>query len=67
MTNREWLNSLTDEELAEIQHDHDMWIGCKCCAFDRGDYNCRLTSCEQGTINWLKAKHKEKGNDTASD
>lgn len=55
MTNREWLESLSDEELAQIMEASIMCIGCplklKC------DYP--NTSCAKLYLEWLKAERSE--------
>lgn len=53
MTNREWLRSLTDEEL--LKH-----IYIYCVEID-GYENCQenLTNCKECQIKWLNAAHKE--------
>ncbi len=54
MTNREWLESLSDEELAEKLYD------CSECIFDGsciGEYYC-----EDGHLKWLRAEHEETNN-----
>lgn len=65
MTNRQWLETLTDEELAKWR----VSVGCKSCAHnpEKGfcnnlngivafDPNC----CVDGTAKWLQTEHKEK-------
>lgn len=52
MTNREWIESLSDEEFAKIT-----WLSCKCCIY--GSTECEL-SCAIGRAEWLQAEHKEK-------
>lgn len=64
MTNREWLETLTDEELAKWR----VSVDCRSCAHnpEKGfcnnltdiasfDQNC----CIDGTAQWLKQEHKE--------
>lgn len=64
MTNREWLQTLTDEELAKWH----VSVDCRSCAYNpaRGfcnnltdiasfDQNC----CVDGTAKWLQQEHKE--------
>lgn len=49
MTNRQWLESLSDKEFAQN------WLfpkDCRQCGKDEG-------SCMECTINWLQAEHKE--------
>lgn len=63
MTNREWLETLTDEEFAKWSIE----VGCGMCAYnpDRGfcnnitdiapfEQNC----CINGTAKWLQMEHK---------
>lgn len=63
MTNREWLNSLTDEKLA-------WWylnVGCGACAhnpekgwcINLSNSNFDANYCIDGMTQWLKAEHKE--------
>ena len=58
MTNREWLQTLTDKEFTRI-----VWYSCECCV-GRGDKKeCRKqTSCREGRLKWLKQEHKEADN-----
>lgn len=54
MTNREWLNTLTDEEFAQ-----KMWYSCECCAGESDLKKCRRqVSCREGRLKWLKQEHK---------
>ena len=50
MTNREWLNSLSDEELAKIIMPLPLCTRCKRC-FDANSMD---------VLNWLKANKEEK-------
>ena len=50
ITNREWLQSLGDEELAM-----KLCKSCKTCNTDCG----YITTCNHGLLVWLKAEHKE--------
>ena len=52
MTNREWLNSLSDEALADLLND----CGCDCCT-GKGTY-C-YGNCGDGIIGWLKKEHED--------
>lgn len=58
MTNREWLESLSDIEFAEMI----AFENCeKTCAY-YGEHNgdkCRHNSCEAGITEWLQEEHKE--------
>lgn len=56
MTNREWLQTLTDEEFVQI-----MCYSCDCCVGHLSIYNgkCGKISCRDGRIEWLKQEHKE--------
>lgn len=54
MTNREWLNGLSDVELARVIHqgsDKD----CKFCKYEK----TRCIDCDEGITEWLKQKHIE--------
>lgn len=51
MTNREWLESLSDEELADVISDT---CGGYCIRKHGCDINCR-----EGVTTWLQAEHKE--------
>lgn len=60
MTNREWLQSLSDEELAEILtsistsgNTHE------CCQYLYGREDCGINGCYKGREEWLQAEHKE--------
>lgn len=52
MTNREWLNGLSDEDFCTALEQVD----CKLCAF-YGD--CRGKQCHDGFIEWLKMEHED--------
>lgn len=67
MTNREWLNTLSDEDFAKWHIE----IGCGTCAFNpmRGACSNAIypTSykeeyCIEGTSKWLQQEHKHKEN-----
>ena len=49
MTNREWLESLSDEELAKMIVCHD---------YDRDSYDCPY-DCINCKLAWLQAEHKD--------
>lgn len=55
MTNREWLETLTDEEFTRM-----MWYSCDCCV-GQGDLKIchKQPSCRDGRLKWLKQEHKE--------
>lgn len=63
MTNREWLENLTDEELAA---ELDDWL-CLHCIHNRRKYcadcslqnNCDKTICRDGTVKWLQAEYED--------
>ena len=58
MTNREWLQTLTDEEFAR-----KMWYACECCVGQGDLKKCwRQKSCREGRLKWLKKEHKEDDN-----
>ncbi len=56
MTNREWLQTLTDEEFVQI-----MCYSCDCCVGHSSicQIKCGKTSCRNGRIEWLQQEHKE--------
>ena len=54
MTNREWLNSLSDAELAEKVFQCNE---CIFCAYDDG--KCHTKDCTTGQVEWLKQKYRE--------
>ena len=55
MTNREWLNTLTDKELLE-----NVYI--RCLAVIEGKCPNGLT-CKKCQLKWLAEEHKERDND----
>lgn len=55
MTNRQWLETLTNEELLKI-------IYIRCVAMNGGECPERL-SCKECQIKWLNAEYKENNND----
>ena len=60
MTNREWLRSLTDNELAEIFCDNDLGNICNICAYRDDRKGCMdVVCCEDGVSEWLKQEHKD--------
>lgn len=60
MTNREWLESLTDKKWAKVVSKLD-GDGCIFCAYNALG-NCYEKDCEQGHVDWLKAEHEERDN-----
>lgn len=54
MTNREWLQTLTDEEFVQI-----MCYSCDCCTGHTDLEKCNKMLCRDGRIEWLKQEHKE--------
>ena len=68
MTNRQWLETFTDEEFAKWNYE----IGCGMCAYnpDRGICKRLLdlsafdrNHCIDGTAQWLQMEHKETTSD----
>lgn len=57
MTNREWLNSLSDEELA----DKFGGINCSTCRVFC-DYPQNIGDCHKGFVLWLKEEHFDEEN-----
>lgn len=67
MTNREWLQTLTDEEFAKWNYE----ISCGMCAYNPERGICESISyltnfdqnhCIDGITKWLKQEHKEDWN-----
>ena len=58
MTNREWLNSLSDEEFAKEYFDSiiKFYGGMQCCSkfCTEGFYDCN-EKCKENITKWLKA------------
>jgi hypothetical protein len=52
MTNREWLNSLSNEDFCTALEQ----IDCRLCAF-YGD--CKDKQCRDGFVEWLKKEHED--------
>nr|DAW66832.1 MAG TPA: Transcription factor WhiB [Caudoviricetes sp.] len=50
MTNREWLNTLSDEELIKYIN-----LDCRECPVQK---ECWKSDCDYATILWLQAEHK---------
>ena len=55
MTNREWLNTLDDEELL-------ITIAAPCRICSRNDLDCEM-DCDEAILEWLKQEHKEDNHD----
>lgn len=62
MTNREWLNTLSDEEFAKWHTQ----IGCGACIYNNASatecaqwYVNDEHKCQTGTTKWLEAEHEE--------
>lgn len=62
MTNKQWLNTLPEEDFTNALYDYDDDIECKCCAAYSPDTDCHH-HCREGFIAWLKQDHKEEEND----
>lgn len=61
MTNREWLESLSDEELAEFLRTAKNCQGCVYGANPQDATKCfEANACTIGRIKWLKRKYREK-------
>lgn len=54
MTNREWLETLTDEEFVRL-----MCYSCESCTGHTDPEKCNTMLCRDGHIEWLKQEHKE--------
>ena len=57
MTNRQWLESLSDEEFAEI-----MVYSCRSCAGDGSLEKCHRQP-SYGKLKWIQMEHKERDDD----
>ena len=62
MTNREWLETLTDEELIKLLYDKDDSISCDVCSRRSPKLEC-TPYCKDGMKEWLNQQHKEKEDD----
>lgn len=51
MTNREWINQMSDEKFVRWFYD--------LCDLVPDDYCRKDTTCEECKLNWLKEEHKE--------
>lgn len=58
MTNREWLQTLTDEEFVRL-----MCYSCESCTGHTDFEKCNTMLCTDRHIEWLKQEHKENNND----
>lgn len=56
MTNREWLNSLSNEELGKMVEE-----ACKMCIGDDDDKICFKHTCAEGITEWLNKKRNPNG------
>ena len=58
MTNREWLTTLTNEQLIKfIRTFREDW--CSCCADYYNDSDCGV--CFDGQVEWLSQEHDNEG------
>ena len=57
MTNREWLERLPDEELAEFLYGCEN--GCNTCAYNHFCMDEYFTTCHEGIVEWLQQEHKD--------
>ena len=56
MTNREWLESLSDEEFEMVLSNYAC-EPCDYCILEK--YTCRGMTCKQAGLKWLQSEHKE--------
>ena len=54
MTNRQWLESLSDEEF-----ESNTCGSCDQCIFNKDNKQCDTLKCTLGRMAWLKEEHKE--------
>lgn len=59
MTNREYLRTLTDEELIKLLYDKDDCISCDVCSRRSPNLEC-TPYCRDGMKEWLNQQHEEK-------
>lgn len=57
MTNRDWLRSLTDSELAEFFCENDLGGVCNICAHDCYCMYDEKLKCDNGIATWLKQEY----------
>lgn len=58
MTNREWLETLTDEELIKLLYSRDDGINCDVCSRRSSKLEC-TPYCRDGMKEWLNQQHEE--------
>ena len=60
MTNREWLKSLSDEELAKLYSQLVAHVFCSCCDYVKEDscHDAPEGACFEARVRWLKAEHR---------
>ena len=56
MTNREWLFSMSDAELAYILGTYDI---CGYCLYDTKCLDGIHDECKEGIVAWLREEHKD--------
>lgn len=56
-TNRQWLESLTDEQMADV-FVVQRYRKCTCCIYE-DSIDCTENDCRQGYMQWLQAEHKD--------
>lgn len=61
MTNREYLRTLTDEELIKLLYNDDDRISCAVCSRRSPKLEC-TPCCKDGMKEWLNQQHKEEEN-----
>lgn len=59
MTNREYLRTLTDEELIKLLYSRDDGISCDVCSRKSPKLEC-TDYCREGMKEWLNQQHEEK-------
>lgn len=61
MTNREWLMSLSDEELAKLYSQLVAHVFCSCCDYVKKEscHDAHDGACFEARVKWLNAEHKE--------
>ena len=58
MTNREWIESLEDEDFLEVC-ERMVLCDCACCIYGKEDCSNMPNDCVERQVKWLNAEHKE--------
>lgn len=58
MTNREWVNSLSNEQLVKLMRTFQL-DNCNLCAYE-GSANCNSAYCYDKQVEWMEQEHDAK-------